>query len=73
VISFLVDGCHPFDLGTMLDANGIAIRTGHHCCQPLMQRLNIDGTCRASFAFYNTTEEIDVFVDTLKKVVARLR
>jgi cysteine desulfurase/selenocysteine lyase len=73
VISFLIDGCHPFDLGTMLDANGIAIRTGHHCCQPLMQRLNIDGTCRASFAFYNTTEEIDVFVDTLKKVVARLR
>ncbi|MBL7800522.1 MAG: cysteine desulfurase [Chitinophagales bacterium] len=73
VISFLVDGCHPFDIGTMLDANGIAIRTGHHCCQPLMQRLNIDGTCRASFAFYNTTEEIDVFVDTLKKVVARLR
>lgn len=73
VISFLIDGCHPFDIGTMLDANGIAIRTGHHCCQPLMQRLNIDGTCRASFAFYNTTEEIDMFVDTLKKVVARLR
>lgn len=73
VISFLVDGCHPFDIGTMLDANGIAIRTGHHCCQPLMQRLNIDGTCRASFAFYNTTEEIDVFVDTLQKVVRRLR
>lgn len=73
VISFLVDSCHPFDLGTMLDANGIAIRTGHHCCQPLMQRLNIDGTCRASFAFYNTTEEIDVFVDTLQKVVRRLR
>jgi cysteine desulfurase/selenocysteine lyase len=73
VISFLVDGCHPFDIGTMLDANGIAIRTGHHCCQPLMQRLHIDGTCRASFAFYNTTEEIDVFVDTLQKVVRRLR
>jgi cysteine desulfurase/selenocysteine lyase len=73
VISFLVDGCHPFDIGTMLDANGIAIRTGHHCCQPLMQRLNIDGTCRASFAFYNTTGEIDVFVDTLQKVVRRLR
>ena len=73
VISFLVDGCHPFDIGIMLDANGIAIRTGHHCCQPLMQRLNIDGTCRASFAFYNTTEEIDVFVDTLAKVVKRLR
>lgn len=73
VISFLVDGCHPFDIGTMLDANGIAIRTGHHCCQPLMQRLNIDGTCRASFAFYNTMEEMDVFVTTLKKIVERLR
>jgi len=73
VISFLVDGCHPYDLGAMLDANGIAIRTGHHCCQPVMSFLGIDGTCRASFAFYNTIEEIDTFTDVLKKVVGRLR
>ncbi|MDX2001313.1 MAG: cysteine desulfurase [Chitinophagales bacterium] len=59
VISFLVEGIHPYDMGVLLDKQGIAIRTGHHCCQPLMGQLNITGTCRASFAFYNTFEEID--------------
>lgn len=72
VISFLVNDIHPYDIGTLLDKQGIAIRTGHHCCQPLMQRLGIEGTCRASFAFYNTIEEIDVFVAALKKAVAIL-
>ncbi|MBX2902434.1 MAG: cysteine desulfurase [Chitinophagales bacterium] len=72
VISFLVNDIHPYDIGTLLDKQGIAIRTGHHCCQPLMQRLGIEGTCRASFAFYNTTEEIDVFVAALQKAVAIL-
>jgi cysteine desulfurase/selenocysteine lyase len=69
VISFLVNDIHPFDIGTLLDKQGIAIRTGHHCCQPLMQRLEIEGTCRASFAFYNTTEEIDFFVEALQKAI----
>ena len=72
VISFLVNDIHPYDIGTLLDKQGVAIRTGHHCCQPLMQRLGIEGTCRASFAFYNTIEEIDVFVAALKKAVAIL-
>ncbi len=63
VISFLLDNHHPYDVGVILDQLGIAIRTGHHCCQPLMNRLNIEGTCRASFAFYNTKEEIDTLVD----------
>lgn len=70
VISFNVQGVHFFDLGTMLDKFGIAVRTGHHCADPLMEHFNILGTVRASFAFYNTKEEIDVFVDALKKVIA---
>ncbi|MFA5327496.1 MAG: cysteine desulfurase [Prolixibacteraceae bacterium] len=70
VISFNVDGIHFFDLGTMLDKFGIAVRTGHHCADPLMDHFNIQGTVRASFAFYNTKEEIDVFVEALKKVIA---
>jgi cysteine desulfurase/selenocysteine lyase len=73
VLSFTVDGCHNFDIGAMLDANGIAIRTGHHCTQPLMQRLGIEGTSRASFAFYNTKAEIDFFAETLQKIVVKLR
>jgi cysteine desulfurase/selenocysteine lyase len=73
VLSFTVDGCHNFDIGAMLDANGIAIRTGHHCTQPLMQRFGIEGTSRASFAFYNTKAEIDFFADTLQKIVVKLR
>ena len=70
VISFNVDGVHFFDLGTMLDKFGIAVRTGHHCADPLMDHFGIQGTVRASFAFYNTKEEIDIFVEALKKVIA---
>ena len=73
VLSFTLDGCHNFDIGAMLDANGIAIRTGHHCTQPLMKRLGIEGTSRASFAFYNTKAEIDFFAETLQKIVVKLR
>jgi cysteine desulfurase/selenocysteine lyase len=69
VLSFLVDRVHPYDLGVLLNEQGIAIRTGHHCCQPLMERLGIDGTCRASFAFYNTRQEVDVFVKALHRAV----
>lgn len=70
VISFNVDGVHFFDLGTMLDKFGIAVRTGHHCADPLMDHFNIQGTVRASFAVYNTKEEVDLFVEALKKVIA---
>ncbi len=70
VISFNVEGVHFFDLGTMLDKFGVAVRTGHHCADPLMDHYGIQGTVRASFAFYNTKEEIDVFVEALKKVIS---
>ena len=70
VIAFNVEGVHFFDLGTMLDKFGIAVRTGHHCADPLMDHFNIQGTVRVSFAFYNTKEEIDVFAEALKKVIA---
>ncbi|MGH9617820.1 MAG: SufS family cysteine desulfurase [Acidobacteriaceae bacterium] len=73
VISFVMDGIHPHDIGTVLDRHGIAIRTGHHCAQPLMQRLGIPATARASFAVYNTISEIDALVagiDKLKEVFA---
>ncbi len=73
VISFVIEGVHHYDLGLLLDANGVAIRTGHHCTQPLMKRFGIDGTARASFAMYNTKEEIDVFVEAVKKAVAMLK
>lgn len=69
VISFLIEGVHPFDLGQLLDARGIAVRTGHHCAQPLMEFFNIEGTIRASFSVYNTKEEIKYFVDSLKAVI----
>ncbi|MDR1632672.1 MAG: cysteine desulfurase [Dysgonamonadaceae bacterium] len=69
VISFLVRGIHPYDMGLLLDQMGIAVRTGHHCAQPLMDALGVEGTLRASFAFYNTEEEIDVLVEGIKKVV----
>ena len=69
VISFLIDGVHPFDLGQILDAKGIAVRTGHHCAQPLMDHFDIEGTVRASFAVYNTKEEIKTFVEALKSAV----
>jgi len=72
VVSFVVDGTHPFDVGTLLDKQGIAVRTGHHCTQPLMDFFEIPGTIRASFAFYNTKEEIDIFVTALKRSVGML-
>ena len=68
VISFLVDNIHPFDMGMFLDKMGIAVRTGHHCAQPLMQRFDIPGTVRASFALYNTTDEVDILVAGIQKV-----
>ena len=67
VISFNIDGIHPYDIGTIIDKLGIAVRTGHHCAQPIMNFFNIPGTIRASFAFYNTKEEIDTFVEAVKK------
>lgn len=70
VISFLVEGIHHYDMGMLLDKMGIAVRTGHHCAQPLMDRLGVEGTVRASFAFYNTKEEIDIFINGVKRVVA---
>jgi cysteine desulfurase/selenocysteine lyase len=73
VISFLVDGIHPYDLGTLLDKMGIAVRTGHHCAEPLMHTLGVDGTVRASFAFYNTREEIDLLVKGIQRIVAMFR
>ena len=68
VISFLVDDVHPYDAGTILDRLGIAVRTGHHCTQPLMQRLGVPGTVRASFALYNTREDVDALIEGVKKV-----
>jgi cysteine desulfurase/selenocysteine lyase len=68
VISFVLDGIHPHDIGTILDYEGVAIRTGHHCAQPVMQRFGIPATARASFAFYNTKDEIDVLVKAIFKV-----
>lgn len=73
VVSFVVDGIHPFDIGQMLDARGIAVRTGHHCTQPLMDRLGIEGTVRASFAVYNTKKEIDALVEGLERVVSFMK
>ena len=72
VISFLVDNVHSYDLGVLLNQQGIAIRTGHHCCQPLMDRFKIEGTCRASFAFYNTFEEIDILEAALNRAISML-
>lgn len=69
VLSFVVDGIHPFDIGQMLDARGIAVRTGHHCTQPLMERFGIEGTVRASFAVYNTKDEIDLLAEGLQRVI----
>jgi cysteine desulfurase/selenocysteine lyase len=73
VISFLAERIHPYDIGVMLDKMGIAVRTGNHCAQPLFDRLGIDGTIRASFAVYNTTEEIDFFISTLERIIGMFR
>jgi cysteine desulfurase/selenocysteine lyase len=72
VLSFNLSGVHPFDVGTILDQRGIAIRTGHHCTQPIMQKFKVPGMCRASFSFYNTEEEVDYFVESVKKAVKML-
>ena len=72
VISFLVGDIHPYDIGMLLDKLGIAVRTGHHCAQPLIDQLGIPGTVRASFSFYNTREEVDIFIAALKRVVGML-
>jgi cysteine desulfurase/selenocysteine lyase len=69
VISFVFENIHPHDIGTFLDFEGVAIRTGHHCTQPVMQRFKIPATSRASFAMYNTKEEVDVLVNGLKKII----
>ena len=68
-ISFFIDGCHPFDVGEILDKQGIAVRTGHHCTQPVMDFFNIPGTVRASLSFYNTKEELDKLVIGVERAV----
>lgn len=73
IFGFLIDGVHPSDLGTLLDKQGVAVRTGHHCTQPLMEFFNIPGTVRASFAFYNTTGEVDRLFEGLEKACELLR
>ena len=73
VVSFSLKDLHPFDIGTLLDKYGIAVRSGHHCTQPLWQFYNIPGTIRASFAFYNNFEEIDILVEGLKKAQSMLQ
>jgi cysteine desulfurase/selenocysteine lyase len=73
VVSFIVEGVHPQDMGILLDNYGIAVRTGHHCCQPLMNRFEIPGTIRASFAMYNTKEEVDELVKGVEKAIKMLR
>ena len=65
VISFNIEGIHPYDIGSIIDKLGIAVRTGHHCAQPIMDYYKIPGTVRASFSFYNTKEEIDLFIEAL--------
>ncbi len=72
VLSFIIEGMHPFDVGMMLDARGVAVRTGHHCTMPLMERFGLEGTIRASFAVYNTFEEIDTMVASLQKITSRI-
>jgi cysteine desulfurase/selenocysteine lyase len=73
VVSFVMEDIHPFDIGTLLDKQGIAVRTGHHCTQPLMDFFEIPGTVRASFAFYNTIEEVDTFIAAVEKSINMLK
>jgi len=70
VVSFLIDGVHPHDIGSILDEEGIAIRAGHHCCEPFMKREGLPGTARASFYLYNGPEDVDALVLGLKKVAS---
>ena len=71
IFSFTIEDFHYYDLGLLLDAKGIAVRTGHHCTQPLMDKYNLDGTARVSLALYNTEEEVDFFVDSVKNLLNR--
>ena len=73
ILSFVAKNIHPNDIGTLLDKQGIAVRTGHHCCQPLMNFFKISSTIRVSFGMYNTFNEIDVFIDSLKNAIKLLR
>ncbi|MGE9291075.1 MAG: aminotransferase class V-fold PLP-dependent enzyme, partial [Puniceicoccales bacterium] len=73
VASFVVEGVHPHDLATFLDRDGVAVRAGHHCTMPLLEFLGLTATTRASFAFYNTLEEVDVFLESLEKTIDLLR
>ena len=73
LVSFIIDGIHPYDLGTIIDKMGVAVRTGHHCAEPVMTRIGIPGTVRASFALYNTMEEVEAFVNAVKKAAMMLR
>ncbi len=73
VLSFIAEGTHATDIGTMLDLKGVAVRTGHHCTEPVMRRYNLSSTARASFAFYNTSEEVEYFVNSLKDVIQMLK
>ena len=69
IVSFTLKSAHPHDIGTMLDSEGIAVRTGHHCCMPLMSRFGVPATARASFAFYNTLDEADKLASGVRRVV----
>ena len=73
LVSFIINGIHPYDLGTIIDKMGVAVRTGHHCAEPVMTRFGIPGTVRASFAMYNTMEEVEIFVNAVKKAAMMLR
>jgi cysteine desulfurase / selenocysteine lyase len=73
VLSFNIEGIHPYDIGMILDKHAVAVRTGHHCTQPLMQKFGVQGTVRAAFAIYNTIEEIDILIDATKKAVKMLK
>ena len=73
LVSFIIEGIHPYDLGTIIDKMGVAVRTGHHCAEPVMTRFGIPGTVRASFALYNTLEEVDVFVKAVRRAAMMLR
>jgi cysteine desulfurase / selenocysteine lyase len=72
IISFLVDGIHPYDLAAVLDRAGVAVRVGQHCAEPLMMRLGVDGTVRASFACYSSKADVDAFVAAVRKATAML-
>ena len=67
IVSFTIDGLHPHDISTIIDRSGVAVRAGHHCAQPLMERLGVTATCRASFAMYNTKAEVDALAEALIK------